>query len=108
MTVKDAVKGTILKLESMCDSYKKSPIVELVDLEKTVSNLSEEVQNLDLASDQTLKTELSSLQGALQRLSTILKSQQENLDRQVQEIHLHQRALNAYSKVANNNLGSLA
>jgi hypothetical protein len=42
------------------------------------------------------------------KLSSVLSVQQETLARQVQEIHLHQRALQAYARVANNNLGSMA
>lgn len=108
MTVKDTVKKTICKLESLCETYENDSLIELNDLEKTVVNLSHEVQNLDLASDQTLKTDLGILQSALAKLSCVLKEQQDKLDRQVNEIHLHQRALLAYSSVANNNFGSLA
>lgn len=105
MTVKDTVKKAIQKLESLCESYEKDPLVKFDDLEETVVHLRHEVQTLDLASDQTLKKELNTLQSALVKLSTLLKDQQENLERQVHEIHLHQRALHAYARVANNNLG---
>ncbi len=108
MAVKDIVKEAILKLESLCESYEKESRVELEDLEETVVHLSHEVQAIDLASDQTLKTELGTLQSALVKLSSMLNLQQETLARQVQEIHLHQRALHAYARVANNNLGSMA
>jgi len=107
MTVKDIVKEAILKLESLCESYEKESSVELEDLEETVTHLSHEVQAIDLASDQILKTDLGTLQNALVKLSSVLNMQQETLARQVQEIHLHQRALHAYARVANNNLVSM-
>jgi chromosome segregation ATPase len=106
MTVKDTVKKAILTLETLCESYKKDPLEKLEDLEETVTHLSHEVQNLNLASEATLKTELNTLQSALVKLSSVLKERQENIERQVHEIHLHQQALYAYAKVANNNLGS--
>ncbi len=108
MTVKDTVKKAIIKLESLCDSYEKDPFVKLEEFEKTVTHLSQEVQTLNLASDQKLKTELNTLQSTLLKLSSVLKHQQENLERQVQEIHVHQRALHAYARVANNNVGIFA
>ena|ERR1700722_437860 len=108
MTIKDIVKKETLKLESLCESYEKDSLVKLEDLEKTVIHLSHEVQALDLASDQTLKIELNTLQSALLKLSSVLEKQQENLSRRVKEINLHQRALHAYARVANNNVGSFA
>lgn len=108
MAVQDIVKEAILKLESLCDSYEKGTFVQFEDLEEAVTHLNQEVQAIDLASDQTLKTDLGMLQSALVKLSSVLNVQQETLARQVQEIHLHQRALQAYAHVANNNLGSLA
>lgn len=108
MTVKDTVKSTITKLESFCASYEKSPFLRLEDLEETVTYLSHQVQTLDLASDQPLKTELNTLQSILLKLSSVLKEQQQNIERQTREINVHQRALHAYAQVANNNLGSLA
>lgn len=103
MTIKNTVKTAILKLESLCESYEKDPFIKLEELEKTVIHLSQEVQTLNLASDQNLKTELNTLQSALLKLSCVLKEQQENLERQVQEIYIHQRALHAYARVANSN-----
>ena len=103
MKVKDTVKNAILKLESLCESYERDPFIKLEELEKTVHDLSQEVQTINLASDQNLKTELNTLQSALLKLSFVLKQQQENFDRQVHEIHLHQRALHAYASVANSN-----
>ncbi len=108
MTAKDILKQTTLKLEFLCESYEKTTLVKLEDLEETVVHLGQEVQTLDLASDQTLKKEINSLQSTLLKLSSLLQEQQENLERQVQEIHLHQRALGAYARVANNNVGSFA
>ena len=108
MTVKDAVKKAIQNLESLCESYEKTPFMKFNDIEETVSHLSHEVQALDLASDQTLKKELNTLQIVLVKLSSVLKEQQKNLERQTQEIHVHQRALHAYAHVANNNLGAAA
>ncbi len=107
MTVTDIVKEAILKLESLCESYEKESRVELEDLDDTVTHLSHEVQAIDLASDQTLKKDLGVLQNTLVKLSSVLNVQQETLARQVQEIHLHQRALQAYAHVANNNLVSM-
>ena len=107
MTVKDTVRKAILKLESFCESYEKDPFVKLEDLGETVVHLSQEVQMVNLASDQILKTELNTLQSALLKLSSMLQEQQENLERQVQEINLHQRALHAYARVANSNQCSL-
>ncbi len=107
MTIKNTVKTAILKLESLCESYEKEPFAKLEELEETVIHLSQEVQTLNLASDQNLKTELNTLQSALLKLSCVLKEQQENLARQVQEIHLHQRALHAYARVANSNQCSI-
>lgn len=107
MTI-DSVKETILRLESLCESYDTPPHVKLEDLEEAVFHLSHEVQNIDLASDQNLKGELSILERALANLSSILKKQQESIEHHVKEIHLQQRALHAYARVANNNFGSLA
>lgn len=107
MITKDNVTKTILKLESLCELYEKDPPVKLEDLEETVVHLSHEVQALDIASDLTLKKELTVLESVLAKLSTALKKQQENIEQHAQEIHLHQRALYAYARVANNNLGSL-
>lgn len=107
MTI-DTVKETILKLESLCESYDVPAHIKLEDLEEAVVHLSHEVQSLDLASDQTLKTELSMLERALANFSLILKKQQESIERHVKEIHLQQRAIYAYAHVANNNLGSMA
>ncbi len=108
MAVKETVKKAILKLESLCESYEKNPFVKLEDLDETVTHVSQEIQSLDLASDQILKTDLNTLQTTLLKLSSVLKNQQETLNRQVQEIHIHQRALRAYARVANNNAGSFA
>lgn len=106
MTI-DTVKKTIQKLESLCASYETPPHMKLEDLEETVLHLSNEVQMLDIASDQTLKKELSILESALAKLSSMLKQQQESIEQHVKEIHLQQRALSAYARVANNNLGSI-
>lgn len=103
MTVKATVKKAIKALESLCESYEKNPLHKFEDLEETVIHLSHEVQALDLASDQNLKKELNTLQSALLKLSSVLKQQQEGLERHVNEIHVHQRALHAYACVANNN-----
>ena len=103
MSIKDTVKTTIQKLETLCKSYEKDTFEEIEDIEETVTNLSNEVQTLDLASDQILKKDLNTLQSALAKLNSVLKTQQEAIGRQVQEIHLHQRALLAYAMVANNN-----
>jgi hypothetical protein len=108
MKVKETVKKTIHQLESLCKIYEKDPLLELNDLEETVMHLSYEVQSVDLASDQTLKTDLSTLQNALGKLSGLLKNQQDKLAHQANELNLQQRALHAYAKVANNNLGSFA
>lgn len=108
MPIKDTVKTAIKKLESLCESYEQNPLIKLEDLEKTVTHLSHEVQSLDLAADQILKTELNTLQSVLAKLSSVLREQQEALDQRVQELHLHQRALHAYARVANNNAGSFA
>ncbi len=104
MTVKDTVIKTISELESLCACYEKDPFVQLEDLEETVFHLREEIQTLDLAADQTLKKELNTLQTVLLKLSSLLQEQQENIERQVQEIYVHQRALRAYARVANNNV----
>ena len=106
MTI-DTVKQTILKLESLCSSYDTSEHIKLEDLEETVLQLNHEVQRLDLASDQTLKAELTILESALAKLSLLLKKQQESIERHVKEIHLQQRALYGYARVANNNLGTV-
>lgn len=108
MAINETMKTAITKLQSICETYEKSPYSKLQDLEQTVENLSHEVQSLDLASDSILKRDLNTIQGALEKLSSVLKDQQINLERQVQEIGLHQKALRAYSSVANNNLTSLA
>jgi hypothetical protein len=107
MAVKDNVKKVIHDLESLCQAYEKETLTELEDLEETVTHLSQEVQTIDLASDQILKGDLNILQNALVKLSSVLNTQQEALARQLQEIHLHQRALNAYAHVANHNLCAL-
>lgn len=108
MTVKTDVKKAIQQLESLCQSYEKEPYSGLANLEETVTQLSSEVQSLDLASDQVLKQDLSLLESALARLTSMLSQKQVTLAKQVQEIKIHQRALNAYAQVANNNLLSLA
>ena len=108
MAIKETLKTAITKLQSICETYESSPYVKLNDLEQTVEHLSHEVQSLDLASDSILKNDLNILQGALEKLSLVLKDQQVSLERQVNEIDLHQKALHAYSSVANNNLTSLA
>lgn len=108
MRLEDTVQETIVKLESLCESYEKESVMDFHDLEEAVTHLSHEVQRVDIASDQRLKKELGLLQGSLGKLSSLLNSQQENMARQVQGLHLHQRALNAYAQVANNNLGVLA
>jgi hypothetical protein len=107
MAIKDTVKKAIHDLESLCKVYEKDTLLGLEDLEETVTHLGHEVQEIDLASDQILKGDLNILQNALVKLSSVLNVQQETLARQVQEIHLHQRALNAYAHVANHNLCSL-
>lgn len=103
----ETIKQTILKLESLCASYETPTDIKLEDLEETVLHLSHEVQRIDIASDQTLKVELSILEGALEKLSSVLKKQQESIEHHVKEIHLQQRALSAYARVANNNLGAV-
>ena len=105
MTI-DTVKNTILRLESLCQSYDDPDHVKLEDLEEAVFHLSHEVQNMDLASDQNLKGELSVLERALANLSSVLKKQQESIEHHVKAIHLQQRALYAYARVANNNFGT--
>ncbi len=108
MTVKETVKTTIQKLETLCESYESNTLEEIENIEETVVNLSHEVQTLDIASDQVLKKDLNKLQSALSKLTSVLRTKQETLGRQVQEIHLHQRALLAYAMVANNNEYSAA
>jgi len=103
MTVKDTVKTTIQKLETLCESYESDTLEEIENIEETVTSLSHEVQTIDIASDQVLKKDLNKLQTALSKLTSVLRNQQETLGRQVQEIHLHQRALLAYAMVANSN-----
>lgn len=103
----DIVKKTILKLESICESYETPSSIKLEDLEETVDHLSHEVQMLDIASNQTLKTELTVLENALERLSLVLKQQQERIEHHVKEINVQQRALYAYARVANNNIGTV-
>ena len=104
MILKDLVKEATLKLSSLYESYQKVPLVEFASLEETVSHLSQQVQDVDLASDQILKTDLNTLQNSLLNLSSMLNTQQETLARQAEEIHLHQLALHAYARVANHNL----
>ncbi len=108
MLTTDLVKEAILKLDSLCESYAKEPLVELASLDKTVTDLSMEVQTMDIASNQVLKKDLNVLQSALSKLYSVLNVQQEALAHKVEEIHLHQQALHAYAMVANNNLGSMA
>ncbi|MBX9785769.1 MAG: hypothetical protein K2Y08_00375 [Alphaproteobacteria bacterium] len=103
MTVKDTVKNTISKLESLCASYENQSLFQLDDLDETVIHLSQEVQSIDLAADKSLKTDLNILQGSLMKLFSVLKEQQKALEKQAHEIHVHQRALQAYASVANNN-----
>jgi len=106
MTI-EAVKNTILKLESLCESFETPSHMKLDDLEEMVVHLSHEVERLDLASDQSLKKELSVLECALEKLSSALKKQQKNIESHVNKLDLQQRALYAYARVANNNLGSV-
>lgn len=103
----DTVKSTILQLESLCESYDTPTHIKLEDLEETVLHLSQEVQMLDLAADQILKKELSILESTLAKLSLVLKKHQDSIEHHVNEIRLQQRALSAYARVANNNLGSI-
>src|SRR5438876_2171349 len=86
MTI-DTVKNTISRLESLCLSYDDPDHVKLEDLEEAVFHLSHEVQNMDLASDQNLKGELSLLERALANLSSALKKQQESIEHHVKAIH---------------------
>lgn len=108
MILKDLVKEATLKLSSLYESCEKAPLQELSSFEETVTHLSQKVQDIDLAADQVLKKDLNTLQGALEKLSSMLSAQQETLARQVEEIHVHQLALHAYARVANHNLGSMA
>src|SRR5438552_12016 len=103
----DRIKSTLSKLESLCEVFDIPAHIKLEDLEESVLHLSNEVQRLDLAADQTLKKELSMLENALEKLSSLLKKQQESIEFHVKEIHLQQRTLYAYARVANNNLGSV-
>ena len=105
MTI-DNIKNTILRLESLCESYDAPHQVKLQDLEEAVFHLSHEVQSVNLASDHTLKGELSILERTLANLSTALKKQQESIERHIKAFHLQQHALHAYAHVANNNLGT--
>lgn len=104
----ERIKNTITKLESLYEIFNMPAHLKLEDLEESVLHLSNEVQCLDLAADQTLKKELSVLENALANLSSLLKKQQENIEVHVKEIHHQQRTLSAYARVANNNLGSIA
>lgn len=103
MTVKDSVKNTITKLDALRASYENDPFVKLEDLDKTVGHLSQKVQTINLAADQNLKTELNTLQSSILKLFSVLKEQQKNLEKQAQGLSVHQRALQAYASVANNN-----
>jgi hypothetical protein len=103
MTVKETVKSTISKLESLCAFYENSSLFEFDDLDETVVHLSQEVQSINLAADNNLKTDLNTLQGSLLKLFSVIKEQQKALEKQAQDIHVHQRALQAYASVANNN-----
>lgn len=103
MTVETTIKKVMEELESLCASYENTSLQKLEDFEETVVHLSYEVRRLDLASDQTLKKELNTLQNTLSKLSFILNEQKQNLEQRVQQICLHQRALYAYACVANNN-----
>lgn len=103
MKVKDTVKSTIQKLEFLCESYENDTLDEIENIEETVTTLSQEVRMINIASDQMLKKDLNTLQSALAKLTSALRKQQEILGKQVQEIHVHQRALHAYAMVANNN-----
>jgi len=104
----ESIKTTIAKLESLCEIFNMPAQGKLEDLEESVLHLSHEVQRLDLAADQTLKSEINLLENALANFSSLLKKQQENIELHVQEIHRQQRTLYAYARVANNNLGSMA
>lgn len=108
MAIKDLVKETTVQLNSLCESYEKKPLLALDSLKETVCHLSQEVQAVDIASDQLLKKDLNTLQSALQKLSSVITAQQEVLSHQMEEFHLHQLALQAYARVANHNLDSLA
>jgi len=103
MTVKETVKSTISKLESLCASYENNSLFQLDGLDETVVHLSQEVQSINLAADKGLKTDLNILQGSLMKLFSVLKEQQKALEKQAEDIHVHQRALQAYASVANNN-----
>jgi hypothetical protein len=104
MTI-DNIKKVVSKLEILCSSYEAPVQANLEDLEQTVLDLSQEMQCLDLASDQPLKEELGILEHSLAKLSLALKKQQENIEYHVKEISLQQRTVCAYARVANNNLG---
>lgn len=103
MTVKETVKNTITQLESLCQSYESASLMRLDDLGQTVVHLSQEVQSINIAADQNLKTDLNILQGSLMKLFSVLRDQQRNIEEKAHELHIHQRALQAYASVANNN-----
>lgn len=107
MEISSLVQEASQKLHSLCESYESQPLVQLSDLEETVKDLEQKVQAIDLASDQSLKKELNGLQSILLKFTTILDAQKEALSHQMEEIHMHQLALQAYAQVANHNLGAI-
>jgi len=101
---KERIQQLIQDIATMCQAEESGDNLNLDQIEEHVETLSHEVTALDLASDATLKGELSSLDGMLSRLGDVLRQVQNSLTEQMVELNGHKQALSAYSRVANNNL----
>lgn len=97
------VKATIDQVASLCKNLEEGKTIGIEDLEGRVDELSREFTTLDLASDDGVKGDLVALNSMLESLWSCMRSLQEKLMSQMDDITVHQQALQAYSRVANSN-----
>lgn len=99
----EKVKETINHIATICKSVEEGHTVEIDDIEDRVNELSHEFNSLNLASEEQVKGDLVALSSMLGTLWRCMGSLQEKLMSQMDEITVHQQALQAYSRVANSN-----
>lgn len=99
----EKVKQTIDHVATICKHVEEGQTVEITDIESRVDELSREFNSLNLASEDQVKGDLIALSTMLETLWRCMGSLQEKLMSQMDEITVHQHALQAYSRVANSN-----
>lgn len=97
------VKETIDQVADACKCIEDGQTVEIDHIEDRVNELSREFTSLNLASEEQVKGDLMALNTMLESLWRCMGSLQEKLMSQMDEITVHQQALQAYSRVANSN-----